>query len=285
MKHLVIVSGYSGAGKTVALHALEDAGYVAVDNIPLKLLTSVVDTALEEEEFLAVSFDIRTHGFSIDDFSAVLGGLKSRAGLECRLLMLTAEADALLGRFKETRRPHPLATDRPVQDGIQAELSLLGPLMHCADEALDTTGLTPRELQRIVQQRFAAGVVPFQVELVSFSYKYGIPRWADIVFDVRFLKNPHYIEALRPQTGMDAAVGEYILQDMRFSTTFEQLRTLLTHTIPWYREEGKRSLTVAIGCTGGKHRSVFMAERLGETIKETDVAVAVRHRELQANSS
>lgn len=282
MKHLVLVSGYSGAGKTVALHALEDIGYAVVDNIPLKLLPAVVDTALEGEDFLAIGSDVRTHGFSVEDFSAMVAALQARAGLECRLLVLTADADTLLGRFKETRRPHPLAEDRPVQDGIQAEFSLLEPLRALADEVLDTTGLTPRELQRAVQQRLAVAEAPFSVEVLSFSYKHGIPRSADIVFDVRFLRNPHYAEALRPLTGLDAAVGEYILQDERFTATFDRLRDLTLSTLPWYREEGKRLLTLAVGCTGGKHRSVFMAERLAEALSKAGVAVGVRHREIQA---
>ena len=281
MKHLVLVSGYSGAGKTVALHALEDVGYAVVDNIPLKLLPAVVDTALEGEEFLAIGSDVRTHGFSVEDFGAMVAALQAREGLECRLLMLTADADTLLGRFKETRRPHPLAEDRPVQDGIQAEFSLLEPLCTLADEVLNTTGLTPRELQRAVQQRFAQAEAPFSVEVLSFSYKHGIPRSADIVFDVRFLRNPHYVEALRPLTGTDADVGAYILQDERFTATFDRLRELVLTTLPWYREEGKRLLTLAVGCTGGKHRSVFMAERLGEALRGAGVAVGVRHREIQ----
>lgn len=279
MKHLVIVSGYSGAGKTVVLHALEDVGYVAVDNIPLKVLLSVVDT-LEDEEFLAIGSDIRSLGFSLEDFTSLLETLKKREGLECRLLLLTADADTLLGRFKETRRPHPLATDRPLQDGIQAEISLLEPLKTLADDVLDTTGLTPRELQRDVQQRFAAGVAPFHVELMSFSYKHGIPRGADVVFDVRFLRNPHYDEALRPYTGKDAAVGEYIRTDERFAAVFGRLSSLILATIPWYREEGKRLLTIAFGCTGGKHRSVFMAEQMAQAIERAGVAVTVRHREI-----
>lgn len=280
MKRLVLVSGHSGAGKTVALHALEDAGYAVVDNIPLKLLPAVVDTALEAEEYLAVGSDIRTQGFSIEEFSAMLEALRRRDGLECRLLMLTADAEALLGRFKETRRPHPLAEDRPVQDGIQAEFTLLEPLRALADEVLDTTGLIPRELQRIVQQCYGAEGAPFQVEILSFSYKHGIPRGADLVFDVRFLRNPHYEEALRPCTGLEEPVGAYILADPRFAQAFGRLRDLLLTTLPWYREEGKRLLSVAVGCTGGKHRSVFVAERLAEAIAEAGVAVGVRHRDI-----
>lgn len=279
MKHLVIVSGYSGAGKTVALHALEDAGYVAVDNIPLKILLSAVDT-LEDEEFLAIGSDIRSLGFSPADFSGLLETLRRREGLECRLLLLTADADTLLGRFKETRRPHPLAADRPVQDGIQAEISLLEPMKLLADEVLDTTGLTPRELQREVQRRFAAGTAPFHVEFLSFSYKHGIPRGADIVFDVRFLRNPHYDEQLRALTGTDTRVGEYIAKDSRFAPVFDRLSTLILTTIPWYREEGKRLLTIAFGCTGGRHRSVFMAEQMARAIGRADIAVTVRHREI-----
>lgn len=283
MKHLVLVSGYSGAGKTVALHALEDAGYVVVDNIPLKLLPAVVETALEDEEFLAIGADVRTSGFSTEEFATSLAALKQKEGLDCRVLMLTADADTLLGRFKETRRPHPLASDRPLPDGIQAEFSLLEPLRILADEVLDTTGLTPRELQQTILRRFAPRVAPIYVEVLSFSYKFGIPRGADVVFDVRFLRNPHYVEALRPQTGLDAAVGEYILQDERFSDTFRRLKELLLETLPWYKEEGKRTLCLAIGCTGGKHRSVFMAERLGAALRDAGVAVGVRHREIQVS--
>lgn len=284
MKHLVIVSGYSGAGKTLALHALEDAGYVVIDNIPLALLPAVVETALEEEQRLAVSSDIRTRGFSVEDFAALLASLKARPGLSCRLLMLTADAESLIGRFKETRRPHPLAKGCSLEEGIRLELARLAPLIAYADEVLDSTDLTPRELQREVQQRFAGGVVPFQVELVSFSYKYGIPRGADLVFDVRFLKNPHYVEALRPHTGLEAAVGAYILQDSRFQAMLERVQELVLMTLPWYKEEGKRLLTVAIGCTGGRHRSVFTAQCLGDALRQAGVAVMVRHREIDVVS-
>lgn len=279
MKHLVIVSGYSGAGKTVALHALEDAGYVAVDNIPLKVLLSVVDT-LEDEEFLAIGCDIRSLGFSLAEFSALIAALKQRSGVECALLMLKADPDTLLGRFKETRRPHPLASDRPVQDGIQSEISLFEPLLAVADEVIDTTGLTPRELQRHIQQRFAPVATPFHVEVVSFSYKHGIPRDADVVFDVRFLRNPHYDDALRPLTGRDSAVGDYIQQDSRFDLVYNQLSTLVQSTLPWYREEGKRVLTLAFGCTGGRHRSVYMAERIAGCLQAAGVSSTVRHREI-----
>ncbi len=283
MKHLVIISGYSGAGKSVALRALEDVGYEVMDNIPLKALASVVESLESEADYLAIGSDIRAHGFTMEQFTAVVEALRSRYGKSFDLVFLSADVDVLLGRFKETRRPHPLTADRPVSDAVQAEITLLKPMKDMAEDVIDTSGLTPRELQRSIQQRFAAEEAPFHVEVISFSYKHGLPRSADLVFDVRFLRNPHYHPDLRPLTGLDAAVGEHIMQDERFEDAFNHISTLVLQTLPWYREEGKRLLTLAFGCTGGKHRSVFLTKRMAECLAEQGVAVTVRHREIRAS--
>ncbi len=283
MKQLVIVSGYSGAGKSVALNALEDIGYQAIDNIPLKALPSVVAAIDDEVDYIALGSDIRSQGFSAEELIGMVDALRKET--PASLLFLSCETDVLLGRFKETRRPHPLAKEGAAADGIESERLLLEPIRTAADYVFDTTELIPRELQRMVQQRFAAGEIPFHIEILSFSYKQGIPRGSDLVFDVRFLKNPHYVAELKPQTGLDQAVGEYIASDERCPKLLDALGGLLSLTLPFYKDEGKYMMTIAVGCTGGKHRSVYVAEQLASRCRNEGYVVSIRHRDMQAKAA
>lgn len=280
MKQLLIITGYSGAGKSVALRALEDIGFDAIDNLPLPTLEPVIESLAASAEYVAVGLDIRSHGFAIDPFIEAIRRISGRTAWDCRVVFLAADAEVLLGRFKETRRPHPLAPDRPLMDGIQLEQKMLEALRAEADDVIDTSTLIPRDLTLKIQRQYDTGVQAFAVQVLSFSYKFGLPREADLVFDVRFLQNPHYVEILRPQTGKDEAVANYIRKDKGFEEFVSGLKSLLQPLLPRYREEGKRLLTIAFGCTGGRHRSVFLTEKVGSWIAEQGYSVITRHREL-----
>ncbi|MFZ9484862.1 MAG: RNase adapter RapZ, partial [Alphaproteobacteria bacterium] len=262
-RRVVIVSGLSGAGKSTALRALEDAGYEAVDNLPLSFLGALVQAGGEGTRPLAIGIDARTRDFAPQPVLDALAGLRASPGVDARLLYLDADDEVLRRRFTETRRRHPLALDRPVLDGIQAERSLLWALREGADIALDTSNATGAELRRMVQERLADDLRPgLVVAVVSFAYRWGLPREADLVFDVRFLANPHYEPALEPLTGRDPAVGAFIERDPGFEAFFAGLVAMLAALLPRYEREGKSYLTIGCGCTGGKHRSVHVAERL-----------------------
>jgi len=280
---LVIVTGMSGAGRSSALRALEDMGYEAVDNLPLSLLGSLVRSEDLGQGGLAIDVDIRTRGFSAERFREAIDGLFARPDIAGRLLFIDCDDDVLRRRFTETRRRHPLAKDRPISDGIAQERALMAGLRNRADLVVDTTGLSVADLRRILAGAFApAGGVHPTVFVTSFAYRLGLPRDADLVFDVRFLGNPHYVDALRPRTGLDREVGAYIEADPGFAPFMERLEALVLPLLPRYEHEGKMYLTIAIGCTGGRHRSVFVAERLGAAIARAGLDVRVTHRDMGA---
>lgn len=283
---LVIVSGLSGAGKTTALKMLEDIGYEAVDNLPLTLLESVAASRGEERQALAVGIDIRTRDLDIDHFNAMFDALAGRAELDLRVLFLDCDDEIIQRRFTETRRRHPLAADRPISDGIRLEREVLGWLRARADRVIDTSRLAIADLKRLLSGDYlldtSAGLAVF---VTSFAFPLGLPRDADLVFDVRFLANPHYDEALRPLNGLDSAVADFIAADSAFTPFFDRLADMLTELLPAYEREGKSYLTVALGCTGGRHRSVFTAERLAARLSDADWRVTVRHRDLETLSA
>ncbi|MBM3477789.1 MAG: RNase adapter RapZ [Alphaproteobacteria bacterium] len=280
-RRVVIVSGLSGAGKSTALRALEDAGYEAVDNLPLSFLGALVQAGGEGTRPLAIGIDARTRDFAPQPVLDALAGLRASPGVDARLLYLDADDEVLRRRFTETRRRHPLALDRPVLDGIQAERSLLWALREGADIALDTSNATGAELRRMVQERLADDLRPgLVVAVVSFAYRWGLPREADLVFDVRFLANPHYEPALEPLTGRDPAVGAFIERDPGFEAFFAGLVAMLAALLPRYEREGKSYLTIGCGCTGGKHRSVHVAERLARWLHQRGRQVNLVHRDI-----
>lgn len=278
----VIVTGLSGAGKTSALKVLEDLGYEAVDNLPVSLLFSLVRPGEGVSRPLAVGIDIRTRDFAIQPISDAIATLRADRGLDVKVLFLDCDDEVLRRRFTETRRRHPLATDRPLIDGIRHERTLVSPLKRCADVVFDTSNLQPGEFKRALAGYFDMesdhGLMVF---VTSFAYRQGLPREADLVFDVRFLNNPHYVAELKPLTGRDAGVAEYVAADPAFPGFFATLTDLLSPLLPRFSAEGKSYLTIAIGCTGGRHRSVFVAERLTAWLKEHGVRVELRHRELE----
>jgi RNase adapter protein RapZ len=281
-RRVVLVTGMSGAGKTVALKALEDAGYEAVDNLPLSLLSSLVRPDDQVDRPIAIGVDTRTRDFGTGPFLSAIDRLKAEQALDVDVLFVDCDDEVLRRRFTETRRRHPLAADRPVVDGITAERSLIHALRDRADLILDTSGLSQAELRRQVQDHFALDAKPgLAVSIISFAYRHGLPREADLVFDVRFLANPHYVPALEPLTGRDKAVGDYIRDDSGFAPFIENLTAMLRALLPRYQREGKSYLTVAIGCTGGKHRSVFVAELLAAQLRQLDYRVVLIHRDME----
>ncbi|MGH7123476.1 MAG: RNase adapter RapZ [Stellaceae bacterium] len=282
---IVVVTGMSGAGRSSALKALEDLGYEAVDNLPLSLVPSLMSHRPLSAP-LAVGADVRTRDFGVNALADTLDRLAQEGGTRAAVVFLDCDDDKLVKRFTETRRRHPLALDRPVIDGIRLERQYVSPLRDRADLVIDTTDLSPADLKRVLGGHFALDRSPgIALSVISFSYRHGLPRDADFVFDARFLRNPHYVPALEPQSGLDREVGAYISADPGFPAFFHDLGGLLESLLPRFEREGKSYLTIAIGWTGGRHRSVYLAERLAAWLGERGRAVSVRHRDLAAGSS
>ena len=289
-RRLLLVTGMSGAGKSTALNVLEDIGYEVVDNLPLSLLSDLVrprDSADRDgvavfNRPLALCIDVRTRQFDLEHFEHDIAPLLDRTDLDVTLLFLDGDDEALRRRFTETRRPHPLALDRPVIDGIRRERERLDWLKRRADLTVNTTDLEIRDLRRLLAGHFSHPKArELSIFVMSFSYPRGLPADADLLFDVRFLSNPHYQENLRSLSGLDLAVGRHIEADSVFSAFFANLKDMLVTLLPAYEREGKSYLTIALGCTGGRHRSVFVAERVAQLMREFGRQVSVRHRDLE----
>lgn len=278
---VVVVTGMSGAGRSTALKALEDLGYEAVDNLPLSLLSSLLSPGNGGGRALAIGVDARTRDFGGVPFVKQLEALTTREDLHVRLLFLDCDSEVLQRRFSETRRRHPVTPDRRVTDGITGERRLLGPLRDRADEVIDTTDMAIGDLKRRLDSNYALDVAPgLAIFIISFAYRRGLPHEADLVFDARFLKNPHYEDELRALTGQDAPIGEFIDRDPDFASYFGNLTSLLEPLLPRFSAEGKSYLTIAVGCTGGKHRSVYIAEKLNDWLTEQGERVIINHRDL-----
>ena len=278
---VIIVTGMSGAGKSTALKALEDLGYEAVDNLPLSLLTSLVLPSTGTKRPLAVGVDARTRDFGVEPFLEELDELIGHAELAVRVVFLDCDSEVLRRRFTETRRRHPVAPDRPVTDGIAVERRLLAPLQDRADEVIDTSDMSIGALRQRLDVNYGLDAAPgLAIFVMSFAYRRGIPHEADLVFDVRFLRNPHYDETLRPMTGLDEPVGAFIEGDPDFQRYIENLKTLLEPLLPRYSAEGKSYLTIAVGCTGGRHRSVYVAKLLGSWLSQKGERVDISHRDI-----
>lgn len=283
-RHIIVLTGMSGAGKSHALKYLEDMGYEAIDNIPLNMLGLVARQVRGRDvpQRIVLGVDVRSRDFAPERLFTTLKHWKQAEHQLVDLVFLESDDEVLQRRFTETRRKHPLALDRPIEDGIDLERELLAPVRDAADTVLDTTHFSVHDLKRYIRGKFAqeAGA-ELSLFVTSFSFRQGLPRDADMVIDVRFLKNPHYEEELRPQNGKDAPVAEYIQKDKDFAPFFERLTELLLPLLPRYREEGKSYFTVAVGCTGGKHRSVFVAEKLAAFLAAQGYKSGVRHRDLK----
>lgn len=281
----VVVTGLSGAGKSAAIHALEDLGYLCVDNLPTVLIPTLADLMLGEgatHEAVAVVVDARDRTF-LDRFPSVFDALRDRQDLSVWLIFLEASDEALLRRFSETRRPHPLAPTASVIEGILAERVRLGPIKKMSDRVLDTSDLTVHELRRAFRELSDGGGTETQltVTLVSFGYKYGIPVEADLLFDVRFLPNPYFVTGLRELAGTDRAVQDYVAAADTTEPFLDKTADLLNFLIPHYMAEGKSYLTIGVGCTGGRHRSVAVVERLTAMLSGMEGARwRMRHRDV-----
>lgn len=276
----MLVTGMSGAGRSTVLKNLEDHAWEVVDNLPLALLEPFLE-AKDARPLLAVGMDSRTRDFVPARVAKRIAALRKKTDVEITVIFVDCDDDILQRRFTETRRRHPLAGDRPVLDGILEERTKLDPLRQIADYVLDTSNMTAVDLRRMIAGRFHLDeAAPLTVTIVSFSFKRGLPREADLVFDVRFLSNPFYVDDLRPLSGIDPRVGAHIEQDSMFEQFFKRLVALLLLLLPAYDQEGKSYLTIAVGCTGGRHRSVYVAERLSEQLTRAGQAVTVRHRDV-----
>jgi len=277
---IVVVTGMSGAGLSTTLKILEDLGYEAVDNLPLGLVPELIRQRQGERRPLALTVDIRTRDFSPDGLARVFAAAGAERPGGLRMIFLEADLDVLQRRYTETRRRHHLAMDRPVVDGLRLEQRLVEPLRPIASLVIDTSQLSQHELKRRISEEFAVEASGLFVSVMSFSFKRGLPREADLVFDVRFLDNPHWVDDLRPLTGNDEAVRAHIRADADFQPFLDNLQRLLTPLLPRYVREGKSYLTIAAGCTGGRHRSVFTAAALADWLAGAGYRVGLTHRDL-----
>lgn len=289
-KGILLVTGLAGAGKSTALRALEDMGWEVVDNLPLSLLDRLLSTPLSEgregiDRPLALGIDSRTRGFNAIEIVNRIKQLRDKHRRDVMTLYLDCSGSELERRFSETRRRHPLAEDRPAADGIARDREMTAPLRRWADHIIDTTSYSTNDLQQEIRLRFAgksdAGPV---LNVMSFGFARGIPRNADLVFDMRFLRNPHWDNELRPLTGLDQAVADYVAQDPAYESVVSQIEQLLLTLLPRYRAEGKSYITVAFGCTGGRHRSVHVTERVGRFLKDHGFAPTILHRNLDSSA-
>lgn len=284
---LVLVTGMSGAGKSTALKVLEDLDYEAIDNMPLNLVQRLLSTPDSNPDHtagrpLAIGVDSRTRSFSERHVVNEIERLRAMPHVDLQLLFFDCNDEQLATRFSKTRRRHPLALDRPVMDGITRERQHMQPVRDVADLFFDTTNLNVHDLKRRLVELFAQKrAQTLTLTLMSFGFSRGVPRDADLMFDVRFLRNPFYEEDLRRLTGLDEAVAAYVAADKDFEGVFDQIVKLLETLLPRYREEGKAYLTIAIGCTGGRHRSVFTTQLLAKTLEKADYKVHITHRDLE----
>jgi UPF0042 nucleotide-binding protein len=289
-KSVLLVSGMSGAGKSTALRTLEDLGWETVDNLPLMLLDRLTETlprsgndTQDRERPLAIGIDTRTRGFDAHTIVQRIETLRDTEHRDIETLYLDCSGSELERRYAETRRRHPMAQDRPAADGIARERELTEPLRRWATQVIDTTAMTVNDLQHEVRTRFSRDPNDETVlTILSFGFSRGMPRNADLVFDVRFLRNPHWNENLKPMTGLSSEVSNYIAQDPAYEDAVGQIERLLAILLPRYQAQGKSYVTVAFGCTGGRHRSVHVAERVASYLRREGFSPTVLHRNIES---
>lgn len=282
---VLFVTGPSGAGRATAIKALEDIGYEAIDNMPMSLIVRLLAGAPPPRP-LALGIDVRNRDFSADAIEEILVELARHSDVRVDMLYLDCRVDVLERRYSETRRRHPVAPEETPDVGIGRELDLLLPIRSSSDVLIDTSELTPHDLKAEIERLFGTSDLPgLSISVDSFSYKRGIPRGVDMVFDVRFLKNPHWVAELRGLNGQDASVSAYVESDPRFDDFFARIRDLTLSLLPAFKEEGKSYLSVALGCTGGQHRSVAVTEKLAKALAAEGWHVSTRHRELERRAT
>jgi UPF0042 nucleotide-binding protein len=276
---LLLVTGMSGAGKSVALDALEDMGWDIVDNLPLAMLQGYVDSVQDggRKAPMAVGMDVRSRGFDPNELPDAVRAIR---GVLPEILYLDCSGSELVRRYDETRRRHPLALDRPAEDGIARERNQTAPLRRAADSILDTTDLSPVQLRAELGRRYGSDSDQPVLTVASFRFARGVMRTADLVFDLRFVSNPHWVDELRPLTGADQPVRDYCRADPAWAGSMDQVESLLTDWIPRYWAAGKSYLTIAFGCTGGRHRSVCAAVEMAERLRAAGFSPNIRHRDL-----
>ena len=280
---IIIITGLSGSGKSFAIRALEDNGFFCVDNIPALLIPKFIDLAQgyqEEIRRIALGVDLRGSQF-LQALPQVLSDVRA-AGHHAQILFFDASDEVLLRRFSETRRPHPLAGQDSIQDGISRERKALEPIRGLADKVIDTSDFNVHQLKREMEQEFCDALQARHMALffTSFGYKYGIPHDTDMIFDVRFLPNPYFVNELRAKTGLDLEVRNYVLSNQETRDFLDRLYGLLEFTLPLYEREGKSSLTLALGCTGGRHRSVVLVQELQQRFGGGHLRIHVKHRDI-----
>ena len=282
---IVVITGLSGSGKTLAIRALEDMGYFCVDNLPVSLIPVFADLCARSRQQIAraaLVVDVR-EGTFLKEFPAIHTTLKRSPDRRVRLLFFESDDDTLIRRFSETRRPHPLAGEGTLEEGIQRERQALQPLRDRADLIIDTTRLNVHQLRRYIQEHIAPqqAIQPVAITVVSFGFKHGIPTEADLMFDTRFLPNPFFVDGLRGKTGLDREVVAYLESIPEYAALNGKILDLLTFLIPQYIREGKSYLTVAVGCTGGRHRSVAMGEAIAAGLRQQGYVVNASHRDVE----
>ncbi len=281
---IVLVTGLSGSGKSTAIRALEDSGWFCIDNLPVVLLPKLLELvghgAGEEMPRLALVVDARESRF-LESTPAAVAEVR-RSGHDIEVVFLECSDDALLRRFSETRRRHPLSPDGSVADGIALERKMLQGLRAIATQVFDTTRMTVHELREAFTSRFGSQKQDsLNVTIISFGYRNGLPQNSDLVFDLRFLPNPYFVEGLKPLPGTDPRVSQWILAKPEAQEMIERLHSLIAYLLPRYRAEGKSYLTISLGCTGGRHRSVCLAEELAARLRHTEARVKVQHRDVE----
>jgi RNase adapter protein RapZ len=280
---VIFVTGMSGGGLSTALAAFEDLGFEVVDNLPLAFVDAVLAENFKTARPIAIGIDTRTRDFKTEKLADLSQDLKENPQADHHLLFMDCSDVTLQERFSETRRKHPLAQDRPLLDGIEKERALLKPVLSIASHVIDSSEMSVHDCRRLIRHHFGKLSVNgnLRITVKSFGFKYGQPRDSDITMDVRFLKNPHYDTNLRPQTGKDKVIADYIEKDPALEPFYSRFKDLLLNIIPNYREEGKSYLTIAIGCTGGKHRSVYLTERLASDLQKQGMEdIYIRHRDI-----
>ena len=283
---ILLITGVSGAGKTTVLKTLEDLGWETVDNFPIKLAPQLLKIPASGSEDgpntpLALGFDSRTRGFDAGALIEQIKALQTQPNLEIMTLFLDCAGVEIERRYAETRRRHPMAQDRPAMDGVAIDRNLMEPFRRWAETVVDTSKLSAYDLQQVIRERFTSEKTPHStITVTSFGFSRGVPHNADLVFDLRFLRNPHWDSALRPMTGMDASVAEYVAADPKYDEAMQKIRDLLRFLLPLYDAQGKAYINIAFGCTGGRHRSVHVAETFGNWLREDGFALTVSHRNL-----